>query len=68
MRFALSTGSLYTYGLDRVFALAAEVGFDGIEVLIDPRFDTRQPVSVNHDFVRVHGGMAVGHGTESTQP
>jgi sugar phosphate isomerase/epimerase len=44
MRFALSTGSLYTYGLDRVFALAAEAGFDGIEVLIDPRFDTRQPV------------------------
>jgi len=44
MRFALSTGSLYTYGLDRVFALAAEAGFDGIEVLVDPRFDTRQPV------------------------
>jgi sugar phosphate isomerase/epimerase len=43
MRFALSTGSLYTYGLDRVFALAAEAGFDGIEVLVDPRFDTRQP-------------------------
>ncbi|MGA9347430.1 MAG: sugar phosphate isomerase/epimerase [Anaerolineae bacterium] len=44
MRFALSTGSLYTYGLDRVFALAAEAGFDGIEVLVDHRFDTRQPV------------------------
>jgi sugar phosphate isomerase/epimerase len=44
MRFALSTGSLYTYGLDRVFALAAEAGFDGIEVLVDPRFDTRQPI------------------------
>jgi len=44
MRFALSTGSLYTYGLDRVFALAAEAGFDGIEELVDSRFDTRQPV------------------------
>jgi sugar phosphate isomerase/epimerase len=44
MRFALSTGSLYTYGLDRVFALAAEVGFDGMEVLVDHRFDTRQPI------------------------
>jgi sugar phosphate isomerase/epimerase len=44
MRFALSTGSLYTYGLDRVFALAVEVGFDGIEVLVDPRFDTCQPI------------------------
>ncbi len=44
MLFALSTGSLYTYGLDRIFALAAEAGFDGIEVLVDPRFDSRQPV------------------------
>jgi len=44
MRFALSTGSLYTYGLDRVFALAAEAGFEGLEVLVDHRFDTRQPV------------------------
>jgi sugar phosphate isomerase/epimerase len=39
---ALSTGSLYTYGLDRVFGLAKEAGFDGIEVLVDGRWDTRQ--------------------------
>lgn len=39
---ALSTGSLYTYGLDRVFDLAKEAGFDGIEVLVDGRWDTRQ--------------------------
>jgi sugar phosphate isomerase/epimerase len=54
MRFALSTGSLYTYGLDRVFALAAEVGFDGIEVLVDHRFDTRQPVYLRRLMER-HG-------------
>lgn len=36
----LSTGSLYTYGTGRVFELAAEAGFDGIEVLIDERPDT----------------------------
>lgn len=42
MRFILSTGSLYNYSLDRVFALAAESGFDGIEVLIDHRWDSRQ--------------------------
>lgn len=41
---ALSTGSLYTYGLARVFALAAQAGFDGIEILIDERWDTRQAV------------------------
>jgi len=40
---SLSTGSLYTYGLERVFALAAEAGFDAVEVLVDERWDTRQP-------------------------
>lgn len=38
----LSTGSLYLYGIRRVFDLAAQVGFDGIEVLIDQRVDTWQ--------------------------
>jgi sugar phosphate isomerase/epimerase len=40
---ALSTGSLYTYGMTRVFELAAQVGYDGIEVLVDQRPDTRDP-------------------------
>lgn len=39
----LSTGSLYLYGLSRVFALAAEAGYDGIEVLVDHRWDSRHP-------------------------
>ena len=43
MRIALSTGSLYTYGTARVFELAAQVGFDGIEVLCDHRPGTRDP-------------------------
>lgn len=38
-----STGSVYTYGTDRAFALAAEYGFDGVEVMCDERLDTRQP-------------------------
>lgn len=38
-----STGSLYLYGLERVFALAAEYGFDGVEIMCDERLDTRQP-------------------------
>ncbi len=42
MHFILSTGSLYSYGIERVFALAAEAGFEGIELLIDHRWDTRQ--------------------------
>ncbi len=40
---AFSTGSLYTYGVARVCALAAEAGYDGIEILVDDRWDTRQP-------------------------
>ena len=48
MRFILSTGSLYNYSIDRVFALAAEAGFDGIEVLIDHRWDTRQADYLRH--------------------
>lgn len=42
MQFILSTGSLYNYSVDRVFALAAEAGFDGIEMMVDERWDTRQ--------------------------
>lgn len=38
----LSTGSLYNYSVERVFALGRDVGFDGIEVLVDRRWDTRQ--------------------------
>jgi sugar phosphate isomerase/epimerase len=39
----LSTGSLYTYGMARVFELAAWAGFDAVEILVDERWDTRQP-------------------------
>lgn len=38
----LSTGSLHLYGIRRVFDLAAQVGFDGMEVIIDRRVDTWQ--------------------------
>jgi len=41
MKIAFSTGSLYTFGLDRVFGLAQEAGFDGIEIMVDNRWDTR---------------------------
>lgn len=40
---ALSTGSLHTYGISRVFDLAAEAGFDAIELMVDHRWDSRQP-------------------------
>jgi len=37
MKIAFSTGSLYTCGLDRVFGLARENGFDGVEIMVDLR-------------------------------
>jgi sugar phosphate isomerase/epimerase len=37
---ALSTGSLYTWALERVFALAAAAGYDGVELLVDARMDS----------------------------
>ncbi len=42
-RLTFSTGSLYLYSLDRAFALAAENCLDGVEVVCDARYDTRQP-------------------------
>jgi sugar phosphate isomerase/epimerase len=37
-----STGSLYPFGLERVYAWASEVGFDGVEIMMDERWDTHQ--------------------------
>jgi len=44
----LSTGSLHSYGLNRVFDLAARAGFHGVEVLLDQRWDTRQADYLRH--------------------
>ena len=40
---ALSTGSLYTYGTARTARFAADAGFDGLEIMVDQRWDTRDP-------------------------
>ena len=37
-----STGSLYPFGLERVYSWMAEAGFDGAEVMMDGRWDTHQ--------------------------
>ena len=42
MKFIFSTGSLYTYSTARCFEFAAQAGFDGIELMVDHRWDTRQ--------------------------
>jgi sugar phosphate isomerase/epimerase len=37
-----STGSLYPFGLDRVYAWISEAGYDGVEIMMDERWDTHQ--------------------------
>ncbi len=49
-----STGSLHPFGLERVFGWAAESGFDGMEVMMDDRWDTHQPAYLI-DLARRHG-------------
>lgn len=43
-----STGSLYPFGLDRVYGWAAEVGYDGVEIMMDDRWDTHQDAYLDH--------------------
>jgi sugar phosphate isomerase/epimerase len=42
MEFLFSTGSLYTYSISRCFGFASTAGFDGIELMVDSRWDSRQ--------------------------
>ena len=49
-----STGSLYPFGLERTYAWAAEAGFDGVEIMMDERWDTHQA-----DYLR---GLAERYG------
>ena len=49
-----STGSLHPFGLDRVFGWAWEAGYDGVEVMMDDRWDTHQADYLD-DLVQRHG-------------
>ena len=49
-----STGSLHPFGLDRAYSWAAEVGYDGIEVMMDDRWDTHQSGYLDH-LAEKHG-------------
>ena len=43
-----STGSLHPFGLDRVYGWASETGYDGVEIMMDERWDTHQDYYLNH--------------------
>ena len=49
-----STGSLYPFGLDRVWAWISETGYDGVEIMMDERWDTHQEDYLR-DLVERHG-------------
>lgn len=42
-RVLFSTGSLFVFDLAYCFELAAEAGYDGVEVMCDERYSTRDP-------------------------
>jgi len=42
MSVIFSTGSLHPFGLDRVYGWVAEAGYDGVEIMMDERWDTHQ--------------------------
>ncbi len=58
---ALSTGSLYSYGLARAFELGKETGFDAVELLVDHRWDARQADYLNRLKDRVGLPIASVH-------
>jgi sugar phosphate isomerase/epimerase len=47
VRLIFSTGSLYPLDTWRCFELAKEAGFDGIEIMCDDRWATRDPLYLN---------------------
>ncbi|MDQ5828451.1 MAG: sugar phosphate isomerase/epimerase [Actinomycetota bacterium] len=49
-----STGSLYTFGLERVYSWVAQARYDGVEIMMDDRWDTHQEDYLNH-LKAIHG-------------
>ena len=49
-----STGSLYPFGLDRVYGWISKAGYDGVEIMMDERWDTHQEEYLR-DLVERHG-------------
>ncbi len=43
-----STGSLYPFGLERIYSWAAVAGYDGVEIMMDDRWDTHEASYLDH--------------------
>jgi sugar phosphate isomerase/epimerase len=48
----LSTGSLFNFDIDTVMALAAAIGFDGLELMVDWRRETHHPIHLKKLLAR----------------
>lgn len=48
----LSTGSLFNFDVDTVMSLAAEAGFDGVELMVDWRRETHEPTHLQRLMAR----------------
>lgn len=54
LRFIFSTASIHTYGTARTFEIASRAGFDGMELMIDYRPDTRDADYIRRLIDRYH--------------
>lgn len=61
VRLLFSTGSLHIMDISRTFELAAEAGFDGIEVLCDHRWATRDPLYLQAMIERYNLPVLAAH-------
>ena len=53
MKILLSAGSLYTLPLPKIFELARDTGFDGVEVIISPDYprDGKEVYSFEEELI-----------------
>jgi len=59
MRISISTGTLFTYPLPKVFEIAREVGFDGLELIINQDFQKVNPRSVVNELSKIHPILSI---------
>ena len=64
----LSTGSLFNFDLDTVMALAGEVGFAGVELMVDWRRETYQPAHLEKLMARHNLPILAVHSPFSSMP
>ncbi len=54
MKLVLSAGSLYTLPLPKIFEIARDTGFDGVEVIINQDFRFSNGIALLRDIQQIH--------------